>query len=449
MATFDSGKSPDILDELVTVTDQDVLTHAQATATDHTVLTTLFDKTTDIEAAEETASAFVDLQYFYPLEEEEEDDEENSIKSTDFNDKFDLEINSPKSEVDTNITDLSSIIQIGQTHSTPPPMDFDVLLPAPPRIVFEPILSPPPPPPIQSSPIEEKSQQIEQSTPNEQYSPIPSVKLKLHSIQLDDQDKSSSEPIREPLKIKIRTKLSLPSQSSSPSLPKLKIRKKAKQRKSSPSPINEQKHADYSQLYHSSLNPQIPPTPGEHEDLTVQLTNSDEYSDVKFNGTSTKIYSHLFNNCNDEQMLKTTFITPPPDNDNHLQQSTDDQYQHSKKVKKNHLKSSIDPYSQPYPIHILPIPLHHSFISHFLILISLHLLLLLLLFLLLLIQSNIIIIQFIPILNNRHILIHPIYIHKQRHILRIPIICVSDNEHFNGNGNLFSLASRDHHLYKR
>ena len=497
MATYESGKYQDILDELVTVTDQDVLSHAQASAApDPTVLSTDFTfalleatneiiKTTEIEAAEETASAFVDLQYFYPTEkdedEEEEDEEEEeeeevvppvSIPPTEerpadapsiLAEKFESEvILSPKSEEEEGITDLSSILQFGQSQSSSSPIkspaqeitapiDYDALLPplppapAPPppaRIIFEPILSPMnPSSPIsdemmvldsgcldhssreKSAPIDEHQiedllnettlEPVESSSPlveatenelqrpaaKEQYSPIPSVKLKLHSIYPKEEVKppppppSVPEPVRAPLKIKIRTKLPPPPppvESPPPVVPKLKIRKptkKPKRRKTSPT-VDEQLEREVkrslateyagltrfeqplAQLYHQpSSNNQIPPTPGENDESVLLPTNNYEQhhspspttSEKKSQNSSPLIlasnsnrkFSHLFNGT-DEQLTKTTFITPPPDMDFNVQQSkpvAEEHYPTNKKIKKHHPNPSSFPKHPQQHLH--------------------------------------------------------------------------------------------------
>ena len=197
VATYESSKYQDILDDLVTVTDQDVLSHVQAAVaangtTDFTFAlleaTNEIMKSTEIEVAEEAASTFVDLQYFYPIEQEQEllqkqleqceekqqpeiepEEEEEDDDDPDDDDEDILPSNdSPKSVEDDNppITDLTSILQISQTRSappikqpTPPPpptMSFNVLLPPPPpeppsvptpKIDFDSLLPPEPPPP--------------------------------------------------------------------------------------------------------------------------------------------------------------------------------------------------------------------------------------------------------------------------------------------------------------
>jgi hypothetical protein len=84
VATYESVKYQDILDDLVMVTDQDALRHAQAAAAgDPTVVTTDFSfalleatnemiKNTNIEIVEGNSSGFTEIQYFYPMEHEQE-----------------------------------------------------------------------------------------------------------------------------------------------------------------------------------------------------------------------------------------------------------------------------------------------------------------------------------------------------------------------------------------
>ncbi|CAF0839062.1 unnamed protein product [Rotaria sp. Silwood1] len=580
VATYESVKYQDILDDLVTVTDQDVLSHVQAAAAanDTTVISSDFSfalleatneiiKTTEIPGAEETASAFVDLQYFYPIEQEQEllqkqleqcDQKEEQETSVILEEKYTNEIissaESPKSDENPTITDLTSIIQINQTHSpspikeeTAPTIDYDALLPPPPPppsppppplpttttpefptsfenisrkacIIFEPILSPTnslspihPPSPINAlssikssqdemildsgclvnsfieksntlnndqieellnetsnnqyeiienqghtSPatdltienLDQLVEQIEQPIkkvleknfyhyqklyhenlkrkPKEQYSPIPSVKLKLHSIYPKHKTKRKpcsspvrlAEDVRPPLKIKIRTKLPPPPPPLSPppplppppppvtpppiskekpSVPKIKIRKpikKPKRKKASTPSIDDQLEHEaklslkteyagltrfeqsLAQLYHRQSSPdtQIPPTPGENEDLTILPNKQDTppTNETKLNSTSplnhNKKLSHLLN-YDDEPLNNNTFITPPPDIDINVQQqkTSNDIYQNSKKNKKSQQNSFINreyyslsrntqvlPRSQPPSMHIDP-----------------------------------------------------------------------------------------------
>jgi hypothetical protein len=509
VATYESVKYQDILDDLVTVTDQDVLSHVQAAAaanetTDFSFAlleaTNEIIKTTEIPMAEETASEFVDLQYFYPIEqeqellqkqleeceeekEEEEEEEEEIISSTD----------SPKSVENPTITDLTSILQINQARSpspikepTPPPpppptkIDYNTLLPPPPPppeippalennsrkacIIFEPILSP-----VQDELVLEsgcvKDSSIEKSTsfnnneieellnettdneyeiienqgqtspstnmtidnldhlieeieeqptkkileknfyhyqkvyheslkkkPKEQYSRIPSVKLKLNSIYSKQKKKRKSSPspvllsenLRPPLKIKIRTKLPSPpppkEESPPPPLPKIKIRKPIKKlkriKKSSPS-IDDQLESEaklslkteyagltrfeqpLAQLYHQQTSPdtRIPPTPGENEDLTL-VPNKQDTPPTTVNSTSplnqNKKLSHLLNY--DEPLNNNTYITPPPEIEANIQQQKN--YQSPKKTKKSHQNSlkKKEFYSSTRKSQILPPP---------------------------------------------------------------------------------------------
>ncbi|CAF2121826.1 unnamed protein product [Rotaria magnacalcarata] len=184
VATYESVKYQDILDDLVTVTDQDVLSHVQAAAANETtVISTDFSfalleatneiiKTTEIQGAEETASAFVDLQYFYPIEQEQEllqkqleecEQKDEPETSTILEEKFPTELlsstESPKSNENPAITDLASIIQINQTNSpspiteTAPTIDYDALLPPSPPSLPQSAPPPPPPPPPLPPPV--------------------------------------------------------------------------------------------------------------------------------------------------------------------------------------------------------------------------------------------------------------------------------------------------------
>ena len=588
MATFETGKYQDILDELVTVSDQDVLTHAQATAAnDTTVIATDFSfalleathdiiKGNEIEAAEETASAFVDLQYFYPIEqaEEEEDDDEEEflddpmeqcpepeshvspVAQQKFENDLIASTESPKAEVDAPITDLSSILQIGQSQSplpsparSPPPsppeevtrtIDYDsllpppsppppppppaLLLPPPPapsipvaaaaeipnvfesasstarpaRIIFEPILSPlNSPSPIKPSaademildsgclenslsdkcdplnndqieellggttkdpydildqhdnasvqkpapaddlddliePMEEPTEKVLEKnyyhyqkvyqdtlkkTPEEQYSPIPCVKLKLNSIYPKEKKERPPSPVlvceavRPPLKIKIRTKLPMPSSPkkaplrspsppppppppSEPLVPKLKIRKpiKKQKRKKAPSNIDdelereakrslkteyagltrfEQKLAErYNQQASSHLH--LSGMPSENDDSSflpnlMIKQDTPPTAESKIHVTSppvhppphlplpppahhpTKKYSHLFNGHH-EASANNMFITPPPDTDSNVQPHAGDSHDYHpkpKKVKKHNASSSFNKECYP------------------------------------------------------------------------------------------------------
>ncbi|CAF4715662.1 unnamed protein product [Rotaria sp. Silwood1] len=83
VATYESVQYQDILDDLVMVTDQDALRHAQATAIDDpSVVSTDFSfvlleaaneimKNTNIQIVEENPTAFTELQYLYPIEQEQ------------------------------------------------------------------------------------------------------------------------------------------------------------------------------------------------------------------------------------------------------------------------------------------------------------------------------------------------------------------------------------------
>ena len=152
VATYESVKYQDILDDLVMVTDQDALRHAQAAAADDpTIESTDFSfalleatneiiKSTNIQLIEETPTTFNELQYFYPIEQEQEllqkqlencqDKEQEMITNqqpivvleklqsdilatADNNKDF-----QDDSIMNTSITDLSSIIQF-QSEDSP------------------------------------------------------------------------------------------------------------------------------------------------------------------------------------------------------------------------------------------------------------------------------------------------------------------------------------------
>jgi hypothetical protein len=473
VATYESVKYQDILDDLVTVTDQDVLSHVQATAAANETTDFSFGlleetneiiKTTDIHVAEETASAFVDLQYFYPIEQEqellqkqlEECEEEEEEK----------EINSSKSNENSPITDLTSIIQINQTHSSPSPIkelpsntfDNNNNNSRKACIIFEPILSPTQDELIlesgcvndssiekinslnnnqieelldetyeiiekqgQTSPlingtidnfdhlieeIEEPTKKILEKNfyhyqkvykenlkkkPKEQYEPILSVKLKLHSIYPKHENKRRSSPspvlicenLRPPLKIKIRTKLPSPpsplTKEELPPVPKIKIRKpikKLKRKKILSPTIDDQLETEaklslkteyagltrfeqpLAQLYHQQSSPdtQIPPTPGENEDLNIILPNKQDTPPTITTSplNQNKKLSHLLN-YDDEPLNNNTYITPPPEIDgNNIQQNHT--YKTPKKIKKSHQNSfkKNEYYSSTIKSQVLP-----------------------------------------------------------------------------------------------
>jgi hypothetical protein len=153
VATYESAKYQDILDDLVMVTDQDALRHAEAAAAgDSSVVTTDFSfalleathemmKNTHIEIVGDNSSAFTELQYFYPIEQEQEllqkqlENCQNKQQEI-LNDqqpivileKLQLQIlasaDVPKHvlDVNTSITDLSSILEFQSIHS-PSPLD--------------------------------------------------------------------------------------------------------------------------------------------------------------------------------------------------------------------------------------------------------------------------------------------------------------------------------------
>lgn len=192
VATYESVKYQDILDELVMVTDQDALQHAQAAAandpsmvsTDFTYalieatneiikdsnLQVLQATTGDVTAA--TAN-FNDLQYFYPIEQEQEllqkqletcgdksnDVEQNPIESIVILEKLQTEIlvsaDLTKTVLDdsliqTAITDLSSLLQLEPNETLPP--EISQTLTTIEEIPIHKSPSPPPPPP--PAPIE-------------------------------------------------------------------------------------------------------------------------------------------------------------------------------------------------------------------------------------------------------------------------------------------------------
>ena len=83
VATYESVKYQDILDDLVMVTDQDALRHAQAAAaSDPSIISSEFSlalleatneiiRGTNIQVIEEASTAFTELQYFYPIEQQQ------------------------------------------------------------------------------------------------------------------------------------------------------------------------------------------------------------------------------------------------------------------------------------------------------------------------------------------------------------------------------------------
>jgi hypothetical protein len=447
VATYESVKYQDILDDLVTVTDQDVLSHVQAAAaanetTDFSFAlleetNEIIKATADIQVAEETASAFVDLQYFYPIEQEQELLQKQLEECEE-----EKEIIPPKSNENSPITDLTSIIQINQTHSPSPIKELSLNSfdnnSRKACIIFEPILSPTQDELIlesgcvndtsiekinsldnnqidelldetyeiiekqgQTSPLtnitvdnlDHLIEQIEEPTkkileknfyhyqkvykenlkkkPKEQYEPILSVKLKLHSIypkKHENKRKSSPSPVlmcenlRPSLKIKIRTKLPSPSplpKEDLPPVPKIKIRKpikKTKKKKILSPTIDEQLETEaklslkteyagltrfeqpLAQLYHQQSSPdtRIPPTPGENEDLII-LPNKQDTPTTSPPLNQNKKLSHLLN-YDDEPLNNNTFITPPPEIDgNNIQQNHI--YKSQKKLKKSHQNS--------------------------------------------------------------------------------------------------------------
>ncbi|CAF4117226.1 unnamed protein product, partial [Rotaria magnacalcarata] len=188
VATYETVKYQDILDDLVMVTDQDVLQHAQATAaSDPSIESTDFSlelleaaneimKNTNIEIVEENSSTFTELQYFYPIEQEQTNLEKQlkTNQSIETNlphddqqpivilEKLQSEIvastsliqnNLEKSITNTSINDLSFMLEFDQAHS--PITDHDrsttnLITPIRPTKNISHLLSlnsPPPPPP--------------------------------------------------------------------------------------------------------------------------------------------------------------------------------------------------------------------------------------------------------------------------------------------------------------
>ena len=210
VATYESVKYQDILDDLVTVTDQDVLSHVQATVNETNDFSFAL-----LEATNETAIEVPenDLQYFYPIEQEQELLQKQLEQCE--QDK-DLTLNdSPKAEDTADITDLTSILQINQTRSPSPikeTMDFPTLPPvpteilppspittveAPPvpmetnsrkaRILFEPILSP-----MQDEVVIE-SGRVPDTTHDQSSSPLPT--------QIEELLNEPSAPVENPYEI--------------------------------------------------------------------------------------------------------------------------------------------------------------------------------------------------------------------------------------------------------
>ena len=91
VATYESVKYQDILDDLVMVTDQDALRHAQAAADgDPAVIASEFSfalleatnemiKNTNLEVVQDNATALTELQYFYPIQPEIVPDKQQEV----------------------------------------------------------------------------------------------------------------------------------------------------------------------------------------------------------------------------------------------------------------------------------------------------------------------------------------------------------------------------------
>lgn len=155
MATYESAKYQDILDDLVMVTDQDVLQHVQATAaTDSSIESTDLSlvlleaanelmKTANIQLVDGISSAFAELQYFYPIEQEQANLEkqleidQNTEQTTMNNNQQPIVIleklqsdiigstnvsenTLEDSIINTSINDLSSLLQLDQVESLTP-----------------------------------------------------------------------------------------------------------------------------------------------------------------------------------------------------------------------------------------------------------------------------------------------------------------------------------------
>ena len=146
MATYESVKYQDILDDLVMVTDQDVLRHVQATADgDSSIVAEEFSfalleatndmiKNSNLQMFVDNATALTDLQYSYPIESENVSDHQQEILSelqqqeqpTAIAEKLQSQP-IPAAETTTNalddsvintsITDLSSILQFQSIQS--------------------------------------------------------------------------------------------------------------------------------------------------------------------------------------------------------------------------------------------------------------------------------------------------------------------------------------------
>lgn len=135
VATYESVKYQDILDDLVMVTDQDVLRHAQATADgDSSMVATEFSfalleatnemiKNTNLRMVEDNPTALTDLQYFYPMESENISDQQQptpiveKLQSQPIPSAEATTNALDDSVINTSITDLSSILQFQSIQS--------------------------------------------------------------------------------------------------------------------------------------------------------------------------------------------------------------------------------------------------------------------------------------------------------------------------------------------
>ncbi|UJR30202.1 hypothetical protein I4U23_017741 [Adineta vaga] len=151
VATYESVNYQNILDDLVMVTDQDALRHAQATAADDpTVISTdfsfaLLEETNEIInsaniqlTTEQASTVLNELQYFYPIEQQAEltqkqgeiqpnqqqpivileNLQSNIIASTTLNENL-----PDNSIINTSVTDLSSFLELESIDSLVPPLN--------------------------------------------------------------------------------------------------------------------------------------------------------------------------------------------------------------------------------------------------------------------------------------------------------------------------------------
>ena len=148
VATYESIQYQDILDDLVTVTDQDALTHAQAVVGDDpSVISTdlsfeLFEavneimKNANIQIVGENSSASTELQYLFPIEQEQKQlrsfqekeqetthDQQSNTILDELQSEITLSTDSSKNSLrdsvaNASITGLSSVLQLEQTNSS-------------------------------------------------------------------------------------------------------------------------------------------------------------------------------------------------------------------------------------------------------------------------------------------------------------------------------------------